>query len=223
MLTRVSDDVWWADLRGVNAYLVDDGALTLVDAGMPRQGRRIVGELSAAGFGPGEVDRILVTHYDFDHVGGLAAFDGLDATIYVGVADAPLVTGERRPDWRNRKGLFQRVTAPLVTPPRNPVVPVGEGDTVGSFTVHETPGHTDGHVAYVSERLSVGLLGDLVSESDGRLVTPPRFLCRDLDRVRRSVVKLTERAPDFEVAGVGHGIPFNRGGKDRLEDLARSL
>lgn len=36
MVTALGDAIWWYDFRGVNAALVnDDGALTLVDAGMP--------------------------------------------------------------------------------------------------------------------------------------------------------------------------------------------
>ena len=38
MVTELLDDVWWFDLRGVNAYLVeDDETLTLVDAGVSKR------------------------------------------------------------------------------------------------------------------------------------------------------------------------------------------
>lgn len=228
MVTRLADGVWWFDLGGVNAYLVDealagDGAgdgLTLIDAGMPWHGTRLVGEIADAGYELRDVERILLTHYDFDHVGGLAGLDGLDATIYVGEADADLVTGRRRPPWRNHKGLFQRATAPFVTPPENPVEPVADGDTVGAFTVYETPGHTPGHVAYVSETGSVGLLGDMVRESDGALEPSPWFISYDADAVERSVSDLAERAPDFDVLGMGHGRPFQRDGRARLTEVA---
>lgn len=223
MVTRLDDDVWWFDLGGVNAYLVDDDALTLVDAGMPRQGNRLRDVVGEAGFDGNDVGRVLVTHYDPDHVGGLAALDGLDATIYVGAADAALVTGDARPPWRDKKGLTQRLAAPFVEPPSNPVEPVVDGDSVGSFTVYETPGHTPGHVAYVSEDLSVGLLGDAVRESGGSLRPPPKFLTGDPPQARASVRDLSERAPRFDVAAMGHGVPFERGGSQRLDDLARRL
>ena len=224
MVTQMDDDVWWVECRGVNAYLVDDdGAVTLVDAGMPRDGRRIRRELGAAGFAPDDLDRILVTHYDPDHVGGLSAFDDVDVPVHAGAADAPLVSGDRRPSWTDRKGLFHRLAGPFLAPPANPVIPLADGDTVGSFTVYETPGHTRGHVAYVSEDLSVAMLGDAVSESDGRLKLAPRFLTHDVAAAGRSVRDLSERAPEFDVAGMGHGVPFVRGGKERLDDLAASL
>lgn len=227
MVTRLADGVWWYDLGGVNAYLVDEAVagdgggdgVTLVDAGMPWHGSQLVAGIADAGYELADVERVLVTHYDLDHVGGLSALDGLDATIYVGEADADLVTGRRRPPWRNLKGLFQRVTAGFVTPPENPVERVGDGDSVGSFTVYETPGHTPGHVAYVSETASVGLLGDMVRESAGSLEPSPWFISYDTDAVERSVADLAERAPGFDVLGVGHGRPFQRGGRARLAAL----
>jgi glyoxylase-like metal-dependent hydrolase (beta-lactamase superfamily II) len=229
MVTRLADGVWWYDLGGVNAYLIDeaiasDGSgdgLTLVDAGMPWHGSRLVAGIGEAGYALADVDRILVTHYDLDHVGGLSAFDGVDATIYAGAADADFVTGRRRPPWRNHKGLFQRATAGFVTPPENPVERVADGDTVGTFTVYETPGHTPGHVAYVSEAASVGLLGDAVRESSGSLEPSPWFISYDTDAVDRSVTDLAERAPDFDVLGMGHGRPFQRDGRARLTEVAR--
>src|SRR6056297_154780 len=160
MVTPLADDVWWYDLRGTNAYLVDDdGALTLVDSGLRFHASALIGGLRDAGFELRDLDRILLTHYDVDHVGGLPAFDGVDLTIYAGAADAPFVTGERKAPLSNHKGLIQRLGRPLISPPDNPVEPLEAGDTVGSVTVYDTPGHTPGHVSYVSESRSAAFLG----------------------------------------------------------------
>lgn len=224
MVTPLADDVWWYDLRGTNAYLVDDGALTLVDAGMRFHAGALIGGLRDAGFELRDLDRVLITHYDMDHVGGLAAFDGADLTVHVGAVDAPLVTGEQKPPLSNRKGLVQRLGDPLCAPPDNPVEPVEDGDSVGTFTVYETPGHTPGHVCYVSEALETAFLGDLVMErGDGRFHPSPWFLSYDTDAVERSIRSLVERAPAFEVAGMGHGVPFERNGSDRLADVVERL
>jgi len=224
MITRLSETVWWYDLRGVNAYLVDDaGTLTLVDTGLPWHGSRLLGGLHEAGFERRDLDRILLTHCDVDHVGGLPTFDDRDLTIYVGATDAPYVTGETRPTLRNHKGIIQRLGRPLVTPPENPVEPLDDGDSVGSFTVYDTPGHTPGHVCYVSETLSTALLGDLVVERGGKLHPSMRVINYDTDTVKSSIRALAERAPGFDVAAMGHGIPFERDGSDRLADLVERL
>ncbi|WP_459193773.1 MBL fold metallo-hydrolase [Halosimplex sp. J119] len=224
MVTQLREGVWWIDLRGTNAYLVDDGGdLTLVDAGMPWQGGDVVTAVAEAGFALDDLDRVFVTHFDVDHVGGLARFDGLDVPIYVGQRDAGLVAGRTSPPLRFPKGGFQRAMGLLYTPPDNDVVPLADGDTVGSFTAYETPGHTPGHVAYVSEELGVALLGDLAMESDGELRPSPWFLSSDTDHNRASVRRLADESPNFEVAAIGHGVPFERGGADRFADLAASL
>jgi glyoxylase-like metal-dependent hydrolase (beta-lactamase superfamily II) len=224
MVTPLSDDVWWYDLTGTNAYLVDDdGALTLVDAGMRFHASELIGGLRDAGFELRDLDRILLTHYDMDHVGGLPAFDGVELTIYVGATDAPYVTGEVKAPLSKRKGLIQRLGRPLVSPPDNPVEPLDDGDTVGSFTVYDTPGHTPGHVSYVSEPRSAAFLGDVVVERGGRLHPSVWVLNYDTGAVERSIRSLVERAPAFGVAAMGHGVPFKRKGSERLADVVERL
>jgi len=224
MVTQLRDGVWWIDLGGVNAYLVDDdGALTLVDAGLPWHGGDVVDAIVEAGFVLGDLDRVLLTHYDIDHVGGLSRLDGLDVSIYAGQSDAPLVTGRQAPAFDVPKGLTQRLMGPLYSPPTNEVVSISDGEEIGSFTVYETPGHTDGHVAYVSENLGTAFLGDLVRESDGTLAPSPWYISMDTDQVQASIRRLATAASDFDVAAMGHGVPFDHAGSDRLADLADRL
>jgi glyoxylase-like metal-dependent hydrolase (beta-lactamase superfamily II) len=224
MVTSLGDGIWWVNLTGVNAYLVDDdGTLTLVDAGMGWQTRHIRRAIVATGHAVGEVDRVLVTHYDFDHVDGLSNLDALDATVHIGRADYPYLTDTGHPPWSSHKGAFQRVIGWFSETPSLPVEPVEDGDTIGTFTAYETPGHTPGHVVYVSEALSVALLGDLVRESGGKLAVSPPLICYDHRRTRQSVVDLAERVGPFEVACPGHGVPFVESGRERLVACAEEL
>lgn len=223
MVTQLSDDVWWLDLGGVNCYLADDdGDLTLVDAGTPFDSGDIMREVRDAGYSINDVDRVLITHYDFDHVGALARLP-LQAPIYVGEADAPLVSGADAPDWHNHKGAFQRVAGTLLSRPDTEVHPVADGDEIGSFTAYATPGHSPGHLAYVSESLSAAFLGDLVFEDHGKLTASAWAMSYDTEAVHDSILSLQSRAPDFEIAAMGHGIPFYRDGSDRLTELTESL
>lgn len=222
MTTELAAGVWWIDLPSVNAYLVDDdGALTLVDAGTPRDDGRIVRALQEAGYTTGDVERVFVTHYDVDHVGALGKL-GLDADVYAGAADAALIAGEKSPPIGNHKGLLQRVTGAL-TASYPDVHPLEDGETVGSFTAYHTPGHTPGHTAFVSEARSVALLGDLVRETDGKLAASPWVMSYDTGAVEESIRRLVDADLDFDVAAMGHGTPFVRNGNGRLADLAESL
>jgi glyoxylase-like metal-dependent hydrolase (beta-lactamase superfamily II) len=94
---------------------------------------------------------------------------------------------------------------------------------MGSFTASHTPGHTPGHTAFVSEALSAAFVGDLVFEGDGELSASPWLLSTDTDAARESVRELAERAPDVEILGMGHGVPFVRDGGERLAELADAL
>ena len=222
MATELADGVWWLSLRGVNAYFVVDDVPTLVDAGTPFDAAAIEAELDECGYALGDVERVLLTHYDFDHVGALSKL-ALDATVYAGRADAALLTGASRPPWRNHKGALQRATGPFVGAPDLPVEALVDGDEVGSFRAYHTPGHTPGHTAFVSAEHSAAFLGDLVFEGGGTLTPSPWLVSYDTARVEESVLDLTERAPGFEALGMGHGVPFLRDGDERLADLAASL
>ncbi|QGN06782.1 MBL fold metallo-hydrolase [Halorhabdus sp. CBA1104] len=233
MATELDDGIWWFDLRGVNAYLlVADGSsadethrsddVTVIDAGAPWTRRALCRQLTEAGFDPRDVDRIALTHYDLDHVGGLGAL-GFDCPIYAGQPDAAIVRGDRSPGWSDRKAAFQSLAHPLTTVPDHPVETITEGDTVGTLDVYTTPGHTRGHVTYVDASRSVAFIGDLVRESGGRLEASPWALSYDTSALADSIRRLAELDLDVDVLAMGHGTPFVEGASERLADLAARL
>ena len=227
MSRELADGVWTIPCRGVNAFLVEDeGDVVLVDAGTPWDGATIREGVRDAGFELADVERVLVTHYDVDHVGALAKLDDeLDATVYASGTDGRILTSERKPPLRGKKAILTRlVSIPLVERPDLEVRFVEDGDTVGSFEVFETPGHTPGHLCFVSETLGVGLLGDLVrGKADGTLGRVPWVVDGNRRRAGESIRDLAERAPSFEVACMGHGDPLASGGRDELAALAAGL
>jgi len=204
---------------------VGEGTLTLVDAGTPSDAGTIVRAIGEAGFSIGDIERVLVTHYDVDHVGGLSGLvdRGLDATVYVGSPDADYVAGRATIPVEGARSALSRLAGVLVRPPNLRVEAVADGDAIGSFTVYHTPGHTEGHVAYVGEALSVGFVGDLVRESESRLEPSPSHVSVDADAVHESIHDLADRAPAVEVLGPGHGVPFLRNGSVRLAELGQRI
>ena len=227
MAEELADGVWYLDLGwpaplGANAFLVDDGELTLVDAGFPLNGRRLRDELAAAGVGVAALDRVLLTHYDLDHVGGLSRLAGdLDAPAYLGATDLDLLAGRWDPPWLHHKGLFHRGLRRVYRLPRDvDLRPVEDGDRLGGFVAHHTPGHNPGHMVYVHEALGLALLGDLAWSKPRGLVTPIWLDSYDMAELRESVREFAAAAPPFEVAGVGHGDPLAAGGYAALQALA---
>lgn len=226
MVTRLGDGVWWFDLQGVNAYLVEgEDTVTLVDTGMPWHAEDIQRGIERVAGSVAAVDRVLITHFDFDHDGGLNGLvdGGLDAPVAVGVDDEPYFARRERPSWNNRKGLFQRVTDLTRDPPTLPIEPVADGDSVGGFDVYHTPGHTPGHTAFVDESRSIAMVGDLVRERDGEFGVPPWFLNYDQDQAEESLREFVERAPAVDIVCQGHGTPSVKHGSDRLSAVAGGL
>lgn len=204
--------------RGVNAYLVDDdGTLTLVDAGTPLDADRMRGMLSRADLSPADVERVLLTHYDVDHVGTLGTL-GLDADVpvYAAEPDASFLLGEADPPANNHKGALQRILGRFVVPPENEVRRVSDGDEIGGFVAYRTPGHTPGHVVYAHSGHGVAFLGDLVMESGGALSPSSWALCYDVERNRASLTDLVDRIDPFDAACVGHGDPLPADGYGAL-------
>lgn len=224
MATTLPDGLHHVDCRTrdrPNAFLVDDGAVTLVDAGWPGDEATVREAFREAGLALGDVDHVLLTHYDADHVGTLARLTpDLDAPIHVHVADAPYVAGERLPPWTARNGLeaLHRLYYRRLDLPDLPVRRLEDGDRVGGFRACHTPGHTPGHLVYVHEGLDVAFLGDLAWERGGSLHPSGRVTSYDPERVEESLRALLERIPDVEVVCPGHGRPLSDG-VDRLAAL----
>jgi glyoxylase-like metal-dependent hydrolase (beta-lactamase superfamily II) len=225
MTTKLGESVWQVPCRGVNAYLADDdGTLTLVDTGTPWDGDRIRAAIHEMGKEVANVERVLITHFDVDHVGSLAALlRESDATCYVGAGDAGFLMGREKPPAFHHKGLLQRVVGPFLTPPGADPELVADEAQIGSFTAYHTPGHTPGHTAYVSEALKVAFVGDLVFEEDGELSASPWLLSYDTEAVSESIHDFADREPAVEMLAMGHGTPFVRGGAVRLAELGERI
>lgn len=221
---RLPDGLWRVDGSVSNAFLVRDGErLFLVDAGVPGDAGAVRAAVSNAGYGLRDVDGVLLTHYDYDHVGALAALPELDCPVYAHEPDASLLEGTRSPGLWPHKALLQRVAGAFLETPDLSVERVGDGDAVGSFTAYHTPGHGPGHLAWVSGDRGVAFLGDLVREDGGQLVPSPWYVSYDTGTVRDSVRGLVDRAPLFETACVGHGDPIVGGGSEALASCSASL
>ena len=216
----VADQLYRLDLGMVNAYLVDTDETTLVDAGTPNAVDDLRDELDEAGYGAEDIDRVLITHFDLDHVGTLAPL-AFDCPIYAMEPDASFLDGSRTPPLSNHKGILQRLTDFWLTRPSTSIQRLNDGDSVGGFDAHHAPGHTPGHAVYLHETLGVAFLGDLVAEEDGALTTPPWILTYNTSENADSVRTLADADLSFSIAAMGHGTPITENGTEALVELAR--
>lgn len=130
---------------GIQGYLIDAGAeRILVDTGFPewsvelgdfgrlleRRGAR--GQVALTGVEP---TRLVLTHSDVDHIGGVAAFAGLP--VWIGRAERELP----EPRW------FDGTGSPVAWPDADWQLVDDDVELVPGVTLLATPGHSPGHLS----------------------------------------------------------------------------
>ena len=221
----------------VNSYLVADATgVTLIDAGLPGDWKRLPEELAAMGRSLDDVRGVVLTHGDTDHIGFA---DRLrrerDVPIHVHAADAERARGDvSKPStgWgRVKVGAllgflwYAGRNGGLRVPPVGEVVPVDDGATIdlpGSPRVIHIPGHTPGSAAIHVSAVDAVLVGDALTTRNVLTgETGPRIAPFTLDpeAARASWDRLD--GVDARWVLVGHGDPWDRGVAEALRE-ARS-
>ena len=205
----------------VNAYLVNTGTrLILVDAGAgtlfgPTLGK-LLASLQAAGYAPGQVDDIFLTHMHPDHVGGLSANGQRvfpNATLHADRRDSDFwlsqASLDKAPD--GMKGFFQGAMASV-----NPYVAAGkyqpfeaDGEPVPGIRTIASHGHTAGHTSYLVESKGQRLLviGDLIHVASVQFAEPGVTIAFDSDAKAAAASRATlfaEAAKDGDLIGAAH-------------------
>jgi len=179
----------WPGLKGINADLVREDPVTLIDPGLSFEAGReaLLAGLRSAGVALREIRRVLVTHAHPDHH-GLAAWiqEAAGAEVWVHPEEAGKLA---EPEWylASRDRLLADAGVPAETArmmerywaenrklvePLYDWLPAEDGQRFpfasGELTAVHLPGHSLGHVAFWSaeDRLLIG--GDLLLEG----VTP---------------------------------------------------
>jgi glyoxylase-like metal-dependent hydrolase (beta-lactamase superfamily II) len=196
MATEVAPDVYDLTVRDApdsrwRLFVFDGEVPTLVDAGFEDTVDTVAADLDELGITP---ERIVITHGDPDHVGGLAGLvERYDLETWVPEG----VEVDVRVDHR-----------------------FGDGDRVGPFTAVATPGHAAGHHSLVDEDRGIAVMGDAVFGSDARglpagyFVLPTAFYSADLATADESLERLLEY--EFDVGLLFHGSNVLSDAREKL-------
>ncbi|HEX4239818.1 MAG TPA: MBL fold metallo-hydrolase [Steroidobacteraceae bacterium] len=205
LLTHITPERLKADLAraflkspvdtSVNGFLVNTGSkLVLIDTGAgilfgPMTGK-LRANLAAAGYEPGQVDEIYITHMHGDHVGGLVV-DGKrafpNAVVRAARQDADTWLSKERMAAapKEARSSFQAAMDAL-----NPYVTAGKFkpfdgavELIPGVRAEPAPGHTPGHTAYVIESKGQKLLlwGDLMHVAAAQFPDPAVTIHFDSD------------------------------------------
>lgn len=224
VLTAVSDRVHLAQTPLVNWTLVTgDSGVMLIDAGFPGHRAEVLWSLGELGFGPADVQAILLTHAHIDHLGTAIWFAKAHGTpVYCHAAEvahakrdyleqvSPLALARQawRPGWLAwsaqvaLKGGLVRDGIPgtrALTPEIAERLP-------GRPVALPTPGHTSGHCSYVvGDVLVVGdalITGHPLATHSGPQLLPSMFNHDDRE-ARRSLDRLAGAPTAAMVPGHG--------------------
>jgi glyoxylase-like metal-dependent hydrolase (beta-lactamase superfamily II) len=190
-----------------NAYLVGDPATSeavVIDPAW--DGAAILQEAQRRGW---RIIQIWLTHAHFDHFGGAAAVaDGSRAPVALHPQDQPL--------WRFSGGAplfgfpqFDPGPEPTISLQHGMILRLGDHE----FEVRHTPGHTPGHVIFVSRKEGLAFCGDLIFQAGvGRTDLPGG----DWDALLRSIQQEILSLPDETQLLSGHGPETTVGAERRL-------
>ncbi len=184
--------------------VVNTGAeLILFDTGLNPAG--ITGALRAAGYEPGQVDKVVITHMHGDHIGGLSK-DGAPT-----FANADHVTGAVEFDAWDKSGnkAFEGKVRPLA----DRFTMIDDGDSIApGITAMAAFGHTPGHMAYMIESGGRQLLlaVDFANHYVWSLAHPEwevRF-DRDKEMAARTRRRILDMLAADEIPFIGYHMPW---------------
>jgi glyoxylase-like metal-dependent hydrolase (beta-lactamase superfamily II) len=231
MSAQVAEGVTRLGTEIVNWYVVEDGGrLTAVDAGLPGYGQNLETDLRAAGYNLADIEAVVLTHADGDHMGMAAQMRDAGARVLVHEADEARL---RKPGPKSGDGAPKNIV-PLMWRPafwrfmghmarsggaKPPTVERAETFTDGAVldvpgkprAVH-TPGHTDGHCALLFESRGALFVGDeLCTWNPLTGARGPRLMPKVFDVSYAQCVESLARIEPLDAALIlpGHGDPWS--------------
>ncbi|ATW26592.1 MBL fold metallo-hydrolase [Candidatus Formimonas warabiya] len=203
----------------------DKDEVVLVDAGFPHQVQQFRDAFAKAGVPFDRLSRVIVTHADADHVGGLAGIlhdSPQKITIFAHEKERPYIEAELPPirlaqmeaqlkilpeERRQQVAvLYESLKANYKKLGANVDETVEDGEQLpycGGIKVVYTPGHTPGHICLYHQRSKTLVAGDAFNVEGGVLVHAPEFTCLDKEQYDKSLKKLAMY--DIETVLCYHG------------------
>ncbi len=196
-----------------NPYLIlEKEGLTLIDAGLPGSQRGILRYIASLGYAPKDLRRIIITHSDIDHIGGLAALKTASGgQVFASAIEAEAIgKGTSSRTIRPANPAFRLLIGLLGSMVKARPVKVDEILSEGQvlpaldgLKVLETPGHTPGHISLFAPAAGILFCGDSLVSRDGALLASLEANTWDRAKADESVRK--QAALGAKIVCSGHG------------------
>ncbi|HWK06610.1 MAG TPA: MBL fold metallo-hydrolase [Puia sp.] len=215
-MKQISSRVYQISLGVVNAFVVEDEGLTLIDTGVKGSADKIFAALKKGGKDPGDIRRIILTHAHPDHSGSVAELKRrLNVPVWAHAEDAKLIEqgiAGRQPmelspgiiNWLVYHLVIKRAANSIeaVRVDRqladNELLPIA-----GGIQVLHTPGHSAGHLSLLVKNEGVLIAADICANGGGLGLS---ILYEDTVLGVKSILKAASF--DFDIALFGHGGPL---------------
>jgi len=225
-MQQITKSIYQIRLGAVNAFVVDDEGLTLIDTGYKGSTEKIVTALKKAGRKPEEIKRVVLTHCHPDHAGSAANIKAmLGVPLFAHSQDAALIEQGigGRPSFHLSPGIMNwLVFNVFIKPHGSTIEPVSideklkENDIIpiaGGIQVIHTPGHSAGHISLLLKSEGVLIAGDICANMAGLGLS---VLYEDTQLGVKSILKAA--AFDFDKAVFGHGKLLSRQASEKLSE-----
>ena len=215
-VTQIATDLYQIGLGGVNAFLIDEDELILIDTGSPGSAQEIITAIESIGRQRNDLKHILVTHSHPDHAGSLAELKRMTGAVaYMHPAEATITEiGKLTQDMSPAPGMeemFKQIIG-FGSAEYEPVKiehQVNDGDEIllaGGLTVIHAPGHCTGQIVlFWSRHRGVLFAADTCSNVMG---LGHSLGYQDFETGMHTLSNLCEL--NFEIACFGHGAAITK-------------
>jgi glyoxylase-like metal-dependent hydrolase (beta-lactamase superfamily II) len=192
-----------------NTYLIIDsetGETVIVDPSFDSQ--VVLDEISLHGW---RLRQVWLTHAHFDHIAGVGAVTASTTPpVPVGLHPGDLVLWKQNGMAPNFGMKFEAGPEPAIQFTHGQILRVGNS----AFEVRHTPGHTRGHVVFVSQDAPLVLCGDLIfKDGVGRTDLPGGDTAALIKSIRSQILTLPPETRLLSGHGpettVGYEIKYN--------------
>ncbi len=230
-MKQITPSLYQISLGAVNAFVIKDEGLTLIDTGYKNSMSAIFSALKKGGEDPTAIKRVILTHAHPDHAGSAAAIkQALGIPVLAHELEAPLLeegSSGHAPIHCSPGVINWLIYNLFIKGGDGAIEAVGVDERLkhmdvlpiaGGLQVLHTPGHSVGHIALWMKQEGVLIAGDSCANLVGLDLS---IVYEDRALGIQSLLALADLS--FDKAVFGHGSPLRQGADQAFKASFRAI